>query len=76
MKKKLKLRELNKQMKTDGHSEEFRLNITKKVVDEFKTAVDEDKAGVKHFFRTRKGREKNNVGKKKGDKVDWYKRRG
>ena len=63
-------------MKADGHSEEFRVNITKKVVDKYKTAIDEDKEGVKKFLRNRKEREKNNAEKKKGDKVDWYKRRG
>ena len=74
--KEKELKEFNKQLKKDGHSEEFRLNITKKVLDKYETAINEDKAEVKPFYRTRKEREKDQVNKKKGDKVEGYKRRG
>ena len=72
----IELRQFNKQMKSDGHTEQFRIDITNAVMKKVKKEEDEDIEGKRSYYRSREERLKENKEKKKTDKTAWFREKG
>ena len=70
------LKAFNKQLKNDGHTENFRLKITEKVISKYEKVVKDDVDGVKPFFRDEKMRNEDRIRKGRDDKTSWFKKKG
>ena len=66
------IQEFNHQMKRDGHKERFRGQVTRTIIEKWRQRLEDDRTGMKSYYRNRDERQASKSSERKNDKKSWF----